>query len=95
MSRPGPAFDRTVRTIQWAMAGAAVLFIGGIVVWITHLIRTAWRLGDGPSASIGIALVAIPVFLTLLGVILYVFRGLLAEAGDRRERETGDEQGDM
>lgn len=92
MSRPGPAFDRMVRTIQWAMAGAAVLFIGGIVVWITHLIRTAWRLGDGPSASIGISLVAIPVFLTLLGVILYVFRGLLAEAGGGRERETVDER---
>lgn len=95
MSRPGPASDRTVRTIQWAMAGAAVLFIGGIVIWIIHLIRTAWRLGDGPSASIGISLVAIPVFLTLLGVILYVFRGLLAEAGDRRERETVDEREGM
>ena len=82
MSRPGPASARTVRAIQWAMAGAAVLFIGGIVTWITHLIRTAWRLGDGPSASIGISLVAIPVFLTLLGVILYVFRGLLTDAGD-------------
>jgi len=92
MSHPGPASDRTVRTIQWAMAGAAVLFIGGIVIWITHLIRTAWRLGDGPSASIGISLVAIPVFLTLLGVILYVVRGLLGEAGDRRERETVDER---
>lgn len=92
MSRPGPVSDRTVRTIQWAMAGAAVLFIGGIVIWITHLIRIAWLLGDGPSASIGISLVAIPVFLTLLGVILYVFRGLLAEAPDRRERETVDER---
>jgi len=75
--------DRTVRALQWAMAGVAVLFIGGIVIWITHLIRTAWRLGDVPSASIGISLVAIPVFLTLLGVILYVFVGLL---GDRSER---------
>ena len=71
---------RTVRALQWAMAGLAVLFIGGIVTWIGHLIRTAWRLGDVPSASIGISLVAIPVFLTLLGVILYVVRGLL---GDR------------
>jgi hypothetical protein len=65
------------------MAGLAVLFIGGIVAWIGHLIRTAWRLGDVPSASIGISLVAIPVFLTLLGVILYVVRGLL---GDRSAR---------
>ena len=75
--------DRTVRAIQWAMAGVAVLFIGGIITWITHLIRTAWRLGDVPSASIGISLVAIPVFLTLLGVILYVFVGLLGYRGGR------------
>lgn len=80
MSSLRSAPDRTVKAIQWAMAGAAVLFIGGIVTWIAHLIRTAWRLKDVPSASIGISLVAIPVFLTLLGVILYLFWGLL---GDR------------
>jgi len=74
---------RTVRVIQWAMAGGAVVFIGGIITWIMHLIRTAWQLRDVPSASIGISLVAIPVFLTLLGVILYVFWGL---AGDRSGR---------
>ena len=83
MNRQRSVPDRMVRAIQWAMAGAAVLFIGGIVAWIGHLIRTAWRLRDVPSASIGISLVAIPVFLTLLGVILYVFWGLL---GDRSER---------
>jgi hypothetical protein len=65
------------------MAGGAVLFIGGVVTWIGHLIRTAWRLKDVPSASIGISLVAIPVFLTLLGVVLFVFWGLI---GDRSER---------
>lgn len=64
------------------MAGAAVLFIGGIVTWIIHLIRTAWRLKDVPSASIGISLVAIPVFVILLGVILYVFWGLLGDRGE-------------
>ena len=82
MTGPGPVPERVVRAVQWAMAGAAVLFIAGIITWITHLIRTAWRLKDVPSASIGISLVAIPVFLTLLGVILYVFWGLL---GDRSE----------
>ena len=75
--------DRAVRTIQWGIAGVAVLFIGGIITWIIHLIRTAWRLGDVPSASIGISLVAIPVFLTLLGVILYVVVGLLGDRGER------------
>ncbi|MBI1893300.1 MAG: hypothetical protein HYS14_04225 [Candidatus Rokubacteria bacterium] len=82
MSREHSVPDRMARAIQWGLAGAAVLFIGGIVTWISHLIRTAWRLKDVPSASIGISLVAVPVFLTLLGVILYVFWGLL---GDRSE----------
>jgi hypothetical protein len=80
-SRPEPVAERTVRAIQWTMAGVAVLFIVGIISWISHLIRTAWRLHDVPSASIGISLVAIPVFLTLLGVVLYVFWGLLADPG--------------
>jgi hypothetical protein len=82
MRRVNSAHDRTVRTLQWTMPVVAILFIGGIVTWITHLIRTAWRLGDVPSASIGISLVAIPVFLTLLGVILYVFVGLLTSRGE-------------
>lgn len=83
MSNRRAPSPRVVRAIQWAMAGGAILFIGGIITWISHLIRTAWRLRDVPSASIGISLVAIPVFLTLLGVVLYVFWGLL---GDRSER---------
>jgi hypothetical protein len=96
MSRLTPPPERAVRAIQWAMAGAAVLFIGGIITWISHLIRTAWRLKDVPSASIGISLVAIPVFATLLGVILYVFWGLLGDRSGRDEpaaRRAGGRQG--
>ncbi len=77
------AFDRKVRTLQWAMAAMIVVFIGSIIVWIAHLIRTAWRLHDVPSASIGISLVAIPVFLVLLGVIVSVFWGLLRDRSPR------------
>lgn len=83
MSEQRSAFDRRVRALQWTIAALAVVFVGGIITWITHLIRTAWRLGDVPSASIGISIVAIPVFLVLLGVIVSVFWGLLRE-GDRR-----------
>jgi hypothetical protein len=83
MSDSSPAFDRNVRIAQWTLAGFAVVFVGGIVGWIMHLIRTAWRLKDVPSASIGISLVAIPVFLTLLGVIVSVFWGLLTDRSAR------------
>ena len=83
MSSQPDAFDRRVRACQWALAAVPVLFICAIVTWITHLIRTAWRLGDVPSASIGISLVAIPVFLVLLGVVIFVFWGLLRERSPR------------
>lgn len=82
MNRPHPVPDRTVRIVQWAMAGGFVLCVGAVVSWIVHLIRTAWRLRDVPSASIGISLVAVPVFLVLLGVVLYVFWGLLTDRSE-------------
>jgi hypothetical protein len=75
--------ERTVRKLQWLWIAVAFGLIGGIIAWITHLIRTAWRLGDTPSASIGISIVAIPIFLTMLGVILYVFVGLRGDRGER------------
>ena len=78
MERERSDSNRLVRTLQWGLAGIFVIFVGGLITWIIHLIRTAWRLEDVPSASIGISLVAIPVFLVLLGVVLYVFRGLLS-----------------
>lgn len=52
-------------------------FVGGLIVWVAHLIRVSVALHDAPSASIGISLVAIPVFLLLLGVFNYLFWGLL------------------
>ncbi len=69
--------EKIVFGFQLAMMTSFVLAIGGIVVWIINLIRLSHELQDVPSASIGISIVAIPVFLTLLGVFLYVFWGLL------------------
>ena len=75
--------ERTVRKLQWLWVAVAFGLIGGIITWISHLIRTAWRLKDVPSASIGISLVSIPIFLTMLGVIVYVFVGLRGDRGER------------
>jgi hypothetical protein len=83
MSDQRSVSERTVRTLQVLWLAVAFCLIGGIVTWIAHLIRTAWRLHDVPSASIGISLVAIPIFLTMLGVILYVFTGLRGDRGER------------
>ena len=48
----------------------------GIAVWILNLIKESLRLHDAPDASLGISLVAIPVFFTLSSVLTYVFIGL-------------------
>lgn len=52
-----------------------VLFTG-IAVWIVTLIRESLRLHDAPDASVGISIVAIPVFFILASVLTYVFVGL-------------------
>jgi len=52
------------------------VFVLGISGWILHLIRLSTQLHDVPSASIGISIVAIPVFLTGAAVLTYVFVGL-------------------
>ncbi len=52
-------------------------FVGGLIIWVAHLIRVSVQMRDVPSASIGISLVAIPVFLLMLGVFNYLYWGLL------------------
>jgi cbb3-type cytochrome oxidase subunit 3 len=49
------------------------------------LIRAAWSLGDVPSASIGISIVAIPIFLVFMGVVFYVFWGVALHGRDRED----------
>ncbi len=71
--------SRAVRIAQWCVASTAVMAMTALVTWLIHLIRTAFRWQDVPSASIGISLVAIPVFVTLLSVLLSVFIGLLTD----------------
>jgi len=52
------------------------LFASLVITWIGRLIYVSWQLEDVFSASIGIALVAIPIFLFLSLMVNYVFWGL-------------------
>jgi hypothetical protein len=67
--------------LQIASVGGIWVFVLSICWWILHLLRLSHRLHDVPSASVGISIVAIPVFLTGASVLTYVFVGL------RRGRE--------
>jgi len=69
--------EKIIFRLQLALLTFFVLAMGGVIVWIIHLILLSRELHDVPSASIGIGIVAIPVFLTLLTVFNYVFWGML------------------
>jgi len=52
------------------------IFVISISVWILNLLSLSLELNDVPGASVGISIIAIPVFITLAGVLTYVFIGL-------------------
>lgn len=81
---------RAVRAVRLAILVFFTAFILGIISWIIRLIRLSLELRDIPSASIGISLVAIPVYLLLLGLVYYVFWGICSGASKERTRSLAD-----
>jgi len=79
---------RWIYVLQVASVGMIWVFVLSISLWILNLLQLSHRLHDVPSASIGISIVAIPVFLTGASVLTYVFVGLQrdAEPGEREEK---------
>lgn len=67
---------RWVFLLQIASVGMIWIFVLGISAWILHLLKLSQKLHDVPSASVGISIVAIPVFLIGAAVLTYVFVGL-------------------
>ncbi len=78
--------DRMITVLQFASISLIWLFVISIDLWILGLLRVAHRLHDAINASVGIGIVAIPIFLTLASVLTYVFLGL------RRHQADADEQ---
>jgi len=70
-----PASPWVVRA-QLALLCGFSLFAASVVLWISRLIYISWVLEDVFSASIGIALVAVPIFTFLAIMFNYVFWGL-------------------
>ncbi|HEU5361401.1 MAG TPA: hypothetical protein VFU42_09635 [Candidatus Deferrimicrobiaceae bacterium] len=72
---------KTIEVLQIVSITLIWVLFTGIAVWIVNLIKESLRLHDAPDASVGISIVAIPVFFILASVLTYVFIGL------RRGRE--------
>ena len=78
-----------IAALQVASVAAIWVFVIGISFWIIHLLRLSHAWNDVPSASIGISIVAIPVFLTGASVLTYVFVGLRRGANSAAEGDDG------
>ncbi len=76
---------KAIEVLQIASISLIWLLFTGIAVWIVTLIRESLKLHDAPDASVGISIVAIPVFFTLASVLTYVFVGL--RKGRKEESE--------
>ena len=55
------------------------IFVIAIAIWIINLLLVAIEHNDVPGASIGISIIAIPVFFALASILTYVFIGLHKE----------------
>jgi len=77
---------RWIFALQVASVAMIWVFVLGISFWVIHLLRLSKRLHDVPSASFGISIIAIPVFLTGASVLTYVFVGMR-----RGRHDAGDE----
>ena len=61
---------------QVASVSLIWLFVITVTLWIINLLSLAIELRDMPGASMGISMVAIPVFAILASILTYVFVGL-------------------
>lgn len=67
---------KLIRSLQIASITFIWIFVIAIDTWILSLLRVARQLHDALNASIAIGLIAIPLFLTIAGMLTYVFVGL-------------------
>ncbi len=51
------------------------VFVIGITIWIINLITISVDLHDVPGVSLGISIIAIPVFVTLECILTYAYFG--------------------
>jgi hypothetical protein len=79
--------NRKLFLAQVASVSLIWIFVLTISGWILNLILLSIELRDVPGASLGISIVAIPVFLTLAGLLTYVFVGLRKEQSPPNQSE--------
>jgi len=66
---------KLIATAQLASFLLMWVFVIGITIWIINLITISVELHDVPGVSLGISIIAIPVFITLASILTYAYFG--------------------
>jgi hypothetical protein len=72
----GPAYRRGIRALQLLSIVLMWAFLGAVVTWMVNVVSLSRAQGDALTASVGISLVAVPVYTLVASVLTYVFIGL-------------------
>jgi hypothetical protein len=75
-SQHGPWYERGIRALQLMSIVLMWAFLGAAVTWMVNVVSVARAQGDALTASVGISLVAVPVYTLVASVLTYVFIGL-------------------
>lgn len=85
--------ERHIFIMQVVSLALIWLFVSAVSWWILTLIVVSIKLNDAINASVGISIIVIPIFITLAGILTYVFVGLQRHQTDHTtHREVGPEQ---
>lgn len=68
--------DRVIFGLQVLSLALIWILVTLIGIWIVNLLLLSYSLHDVPSATFAVSLIAFPVFVTIAGVLTYVFVGL-------------------
>jgi hypothetical protein len=72
----GPWYERGIQALQLLSIVLMWAFLGGAVTWMVNVVSVSRAQGDALTASVGISLVAVPVYTLVASVLTYVFIGL-------------------
>jgi arginine exporter protein ArgO len=83
---------KTIFLFQIISISLIWVFVFGITWWILRLLITSINLRDAIDASVGISILVIPIFITLAGILTYVYIGLQRNRSEKEVKSVGDKK---
>ena len=82
--------EKIIATAQLVSFLFMWIFVIGITIWIINLISISVELHDVPGVSLGISLIAIPVFITLASILTYAYFGFKKKENKIINKSSGE-----